>query len=888
MNKDERQQLQTTIAEVNDWVEQSRRTSERRTAMERSSSAALNDLGRSIVTVLRDGRLAWRVLPLSSDDDGRIHAIAEAKRLPAVSAKDESDLAQLADAVPEAVRDSHALFGARRLFSGRARKENATDAAQFLVEYHSWALEAGLPKLIDRLTPQTEGGRALTVADALSEDVGIGAHFSGFGHADLVTSTPARELLDAINTIDRAVKHEASYQQAAIKAGNEVRSAATRHMLATMPLERLKEATRDRLRIAPLTSAGITTVQAVLDYRGALEQLPGIGTTSAAQIKGAAHALRQTTFDEMPTRIDIRNRTRETTDFLRRLGEWDSARKVKNATSDLARAEELSDLALALTSKHTHLLVFQSADLDTQEFLAGVTAVISRAAQLGAATRSASAAADPWDDFMARPADYFGMLTELGFVTENETKTHGDLPEEIVEAVRAMSLNTEQLTVSTLRGYQSFGARFALVQRKVILGDEMGLGKTVEALAVLAHLRSQGQHYSVVICPAAVVTNWVREISSKSTLRPHRVHGSGREAAVRSWLRNGGIAITTFETLAWFTPQLDGSADLGCVVVDEAHYIKNPTAKRSMNAATLMKFADRAILLTGTPLENRLEEFASLVRYVQPELVVDTSGLSPRMFRKQVAPAYLRRNQEDVLTELPELVEVDEVLPLSTADARAYRDAVAAGNFMAMRQAAMLEGGHSEKMQRLKEIVAEAEDNGRRVIVFSHFREVLNHVAAAMPGHVFGPLTGSVPAVARQRMVDDFSRAGNGAVLISQIVAGGVGLNIQAASVVVICEPQLKPTTEWQAIARARRMGQLESVQVHRLLSEEGVDQRVTEILARKTKLFAAFARESATANSAPEAFDITEAELAREVVAAERERLFAVAEEMDATAAAG
>ncbi|MGN6404875.1 MAG: ATP-dependent helicase, partial [Sinomonas sp.] len=99
---------------------------------------------------------------------------------------------------------------------------------------------------------------------------------------------------------------------------------------------------------------------------------------------------------------------------------------------------------------------------------------------------------------------------------------------------------------------------------------------------------------------------------------------------------------------------------------------------------------------------------------------------------------------------------------------------------------------------------------------------------------------------------------------------------IQAASVVVICEPQLKPTIEWQAIARARRMGQLESVQVHRLLSEEGVDRRLTEILARKQKLFDDFARVSETADSAPEAFDISEAELARDIVAAEKERLLA------------
>lgn len=287
-----------------------------------------------------------------------------------------------------------------------------------------------------------------------------------------------------------------------------------------------------------------------------------------------------------------------------------------------------------------------------------------------------------------------------------------------------------------------------------------------------------------------------------------------------------------------------------------------------------MNAADRALLLTGTPLENRIDEFRNLVGYLRPDLLVDAEELAPRRFRRQVAPAYLRRNQEDVLTELPELVEVEEWLPMSHEDSLAYRKAVSEGNFMTMRQAAMLQNT-SEKVQRLIEIVAEAEDNGRRVIVFSHFRAVLDRLVQVLPGEVFGPLTGSVPAAARQSIVDRFSAAGHGAVLVAQIVAGGVGLNIQAASVVVICEPQLKPTTEWQAIARAHRMGQLESVQVHRLLSEEGVDLRVTEILARKRELFDEFARISETAASAPEAVDISEADLAREVIAAERERLF-------------
>ena len=111
-------------------------------------------------------------------------------------------------------------------------------------------------------------------------------------------------------------------------------------------------------------------------------------------------------------------------------------------------------------------------------------------------------------------------------------------------------------------------------------------------------------------------------------------------------------------------------------------------------------------------------------------------------------------------------------------------------------------------------------------------------------------------------------------MLLAQITTGGVGLNIQAASVVVLCEPQLNPALEAQAVARAHRMGQLHSVQVHRLLSEDTVDERITELLAHKRQLFEEYAATSATADAAPEA---TDAEIARQVLAAERERLLYV-----------
>ena len=157
----------------------------------------------------------------------------------------------------------------------------------------------------------------------------------------------------------------------------------------------------------------------------------------------------------------------------------------------------------------------------TDEFIAAIEAVVLRAQGISG-TAAGSAPADPWQDFLARPADYFAMLQELGFLTEDEDAVLGGLPEEVVAAVREFELETEHLSVS-LRGYQGFAARFALVQRKVIIGDEMGLGKTIEALAVLAHLRAKGSHHSLVICPAAVVTNWVREVHAKSALNAHPV-----------------------------------------------------------------------------------------------------------------------------------------------------------------------------------------------------------------------------------------------------------------------------------------------------------------------------------------------------------------------------
>ena len=140
---------------------------------------------------------------------------------------------------------------------------------------------------------------------------------------------------------------------------------------------------------------------------------------------------------------------------------------------------------------------------------------------------------------------------------------------------------------------------------------------------------------------------------------------------------------------------------------------------------------------------------------------------------------------------------------------------------------------------------------------------------------VIGPLTGDIPPTERQAMVDELTNTSGPAVLVSQIQAGGVGLNIQAASVVIIAEPQLTPSIEEQAIARAHRMGQVRRVDVHRLLCEDSVDQRILELLAGKREAFDEYARRSDMAKATPDAIDTaSETELRNAILAAERTRL--------------
>ncbi|WP_051274694.1 DEAD/DEAH box helicase [Cellulomonas sp. URHD0024] len=715
----------------------------------------------------------------------------------------------------------------------------------------------------------------------------LAARFGGSTLTDaLALVTKHSVLAGDASTVLRVVDDAVAAVTALVEQRRDER---VRDELSLVGVDRLGELTDKNLRLRALAAAGYATAADLLGRTPEdLDAVPGVGLQTARSVVAAIAQLSDTVRTSTSVRISpdparradgpdvellrLLHRLRR----LRPLVEPQRPRLVEYASSihdqlpDARRNTHPFRLALSRHRTKVRARAALAALLGWENRLADLPAVV---ASLLDASRQPDPTTDAlWDDFEQYSPTYYATLEVIVPSGDRGLAARGLLTTELADLVAAQPLDLTCLRVE-LRGYQAFGARFLLRQGRALLGDEMGLGKTMQALAAMSTLAADGQRRFLVVCPASVLVNWLREIASHSALVPHRLHGPDREAAIEAWLESGGVGVTTYEGLAHVP-----ASPVGLLVVDEAHYVKNPTAHRSRLVERWTSEVSRVAFLTGTPMDNELEDFLALVRLLQPEL----AGMLPPhlglvgadVFRQSVSPVYLRRNAQDVLVELPELVVVDEWEELSPAGEAVYRSAVANGSLMAMRRAAFV-GPGSTKLERLLEIVDDAALNGRRTVVFSYFRDVIDTVVHALATRpVYGPLTGDVTPDDRQAIIDDFSAADTNAVLVAQVSVGGVGLNLQAASVAVLCEPQLTPSAEAQAFARLHRMGQVRSVRAHRLLAEGGVDERITEILTGKRELFDQFVRESSLAAGSVRAVDVTEAQLVRAVMASERARL--------------
>ena len=383
MERDERQELRAASDEVGGWIERARSVLAGRAHVEAAGSHAVAQLRHAVVEIRHDGRLRWRVLPLRQRDEEPLGLIAHERQLPVMTPTESELLDRLLDETASSVRQSRTATGARRLVVGGKRRQAGAEAARYLRAYRDWAIAVNLAGLIERSAPAAlpVHGRVST-EEALSDWVGLAPRLRDLGRSQeaLPVATVAH-LRDAVQTIEGALRREQRYRADAVKAAEELRRHEVERLLQDMPVARLKEATRDRLRITPLTDAGITTVQAVLAHGSRLEHLPGIGPTTATRMRGAAQTLWQTTYDEMPVRIDLKDRSRAATELLRRLSAWDAMRQTKGATTDLAWTESLAPLAEKLDAEVSHLLLL-SEEPSSASFHEAVEAVTSRGRSL--------------------------------------------------------------------------------------------------------------------------------------------------------------------------------------------------------------------------------------------------------------------------------------------------------------------------------------------------------------------------------------------------------------------------------------------------------------------------------------------------------------------------
>ncbi|MEU3843715.1 SNF2-related protein [Streptomyces sp. NPDC028635] len=438
---------------------------------------------------------------------------------------------------------------------------------------------------------------------------------------------------------------------------------------------------------------------------------------------------------------------------------------------------------------------------------------------------------------------------------------------------------------ATLRDYQLRGLAWLELMTSLGLGgclaDDMGLGKTITVIAL--HLKRARSEPTLVVCPASLLGNWQREITRFAPGVPvRRYHGPDRSLDDL----DGGFVLTTYGTMRSAAQTLAEQA-WGMVVADEAQHVKNPYSATAKALRTLPTPA--RVALTGTPVENNLSELWALLDWTTPGLLGPLKSFRARHARavetgedeeavqrlaRLVRPFLLRRKKSDpgIVPELPPKTETDHPVPLTREQAALYEAvvresmlAIEVSEGMARRglvlklltslkqicdhPALYLKEDHgpaagdrlahrSGKLALLDELLDTLLAEDGSALVFTQYvgmaRLITAHLAArAVPVDL---LHGGTPVPERERMVDRF-QAGTTPILVLSLKAAGTGLNLTRAGHVVHFDRWWNPAVEEQATDRAYRIGQTQPVQVHRLITEGTVEDRIAEMLAAKRAL---------------------------------------------------
>ncbi|EOU2034017.1 DEAD/DEAH box helicase [Clostridium perfringens] len=424
-----------------------------------------------------------------------------------------------------------------------------------------------------------------------------------------------------------------------------------------------------------------------------------------------------------------------------------------------------------------------------------------------------------------------------------------------------------------------------------VLADDMGLGKTLQ---IIAFLLSQKKSKSIVVVPTSVIYNWMDEFEKFApSIRVGLVHGSKskRDKVLRDFKRGLGIKIeeenlkeksyekydvllTTYGTLKNDEKAYENLSFDYCII-DEAQNIKNPTAQATLSVKNIKSRCN--IALTGTPIENNLMELWSIFDFVMPgylftkerfreRFILDESNLSE--LKSLITPFILRRLKEDVLSELPEKLEKKYLVEMKGKQKQLYsfyvkaiknqlnenkssekcgRDKINLFAYLTKLREICLDPslvvpdytGGSSKLTVVKEIVKDASESGKKILLFSQFTSVLKKIEEDFKKEDISYLylDGGTSAKDRVERVKRFNEDSNIKVFLISLKAGGVGLNLTSASVVIHFDPWWNPAVEEQATDRAHRFGQENKVEVIKLVAKDTIEEKIVLMQEDKREL---------------------------------------------------
>ena len=435
-----------------------------------------------------------------------------------------------------------------------------------------------------------------------------------------------------------------------------------------------------------------------------------------------------------------------------------------------------------------------------------------------------------------------------------------------------------------LRGYQRSGYQWLSEMSALGLGaclaDDMGLGKTVQIIAFLEKLRTEGRGPVLLVLPASLIGNWQNEIQRFAPEMTFQIlHKSELKSSQKLEITEGQFLYITTYGLALRLEELkDRTWD--CLILDEAQAIKNPGTKQTKAIKAIP--SRQRIALTGTPIENRLEDLWSLFDFLNQGLLgsakefadfakgLDESLTGYARLRKMIQPFILRRLKTDktIIKDLPDKLEMNEYTSLTKRQAALYEKTLKdIGNKLESSEGIERRGiilaaimkfkqicnhpdqylgreefkeEHSGKFEQLREICETIRDKKERVLVFTQFKEMTEPLSEFLTG-VFGSeglvLHGGTPVKRRKEMVEEFNGEAYVPYMILSLKAGGVGLNLTAANHVIHFDRWWNPAVENQATDRAFRIGQTKNVMVHKFVTKGTVEEKIDELIASKQKL---------------------------------------------------